>query len=176
MIGKIAIPVVLLAAGGGGTFGLMSAGVIGGGEPEEQDNSPKLVMKGEDDPFALAGADEDDGGFVYGESGDKYRVAYFSFSEDFVSNLRDSDGLIQVTLAASTKRDGRVLMWLKKHELAIRSQLLVDLADTPEEELETPEGKLKLQQRMVNSINRVLTETEGFGGVDQVYFRSLIIQ
>lgn len=174
---KLVLVLVLLAVGGGGVFGLMAAGIIGGEHEEPGDNLPKLVMKGDSDPYGAA-SESSDGGpeFVYGESGSKYRTAYFSFSDDFITNLRGSEGLIQVTLAASTQRDGRVLMWLEKHELAIRSQLLIDLADTPEEDVITPEGKARLQQRMIASINRILTETEGFGGVDRVYFRSLIVQ
>jgi len=69
-----------------------------------------------------------------------------------------------------------VLMWLKKHELAARSEILSVLSDTPEEEVLTPEGKARLQKRMTDGINKILTEAEGFGGVDNVYFRSLLIQ
>ena len=67
-------------------------------------------------------------------------------------------------------------MWLKKHELAIRSEMLKVLADTPEEDVSTMEGKEKLQKRLTGSINHVLTEEEGFGGVDAVYFKSFLVQ
>ncbi len=67
-------------------------------------------------------------------------------------------------------------MWLKKHELAIRSAVLVVLADTPEEDVFTPEGKERLQKRLTAAINQVLTDTEGFGGVDKVYFKSFLVQ
>ena len=174
---KLVMGLLLLAAGGGGVFGLMAAGVIGGHAAEKEDNSPKLVKKGEDDPYA-APAEADDGGlaYVYGEDGSEYRTTYYEFEDEFTSNLRNSDALVQLALAASTQRDGRVLMWTKKHELAIRSQLLIDIADTDEQEFVTPEGKQRLQHRMVQSINRVLTEAEGHGGIDKVYFRSLIVQ
>jgi flagellar FliL protein len=81
-----------------------------------------------------------------------------------------------MSLACSTRRDGRVLMWLKKHELAIRSRMLEVLADTPEEDVYTIEGKDRLQKRLTAAINKVLTDTEGFGGVDAVYFRSILVQ
>ena len=113
---------------------------------------------------------------VYGEGGSKYRTAYYSFAEDFTSNLRDSDGLFQVSLAASTQRDGRVLMWLHEHQLAIRSRILVELADTPEDEVMTSAGKKRLQKRLTDAVNAVLVEQEGFGGVDNVYFRTFIVQ
>jgi flagellar FliL protein len=38
------------------------------------------------------------------------------------------------------------------------------------------EGKELLQKRLAAAINKVLTDEEGFGGVDNVYFRSLLIQ
>jgi flagellar FliL protein len=67
-------------------------------------------------------------------------------------------------------------MWIKKHELAIRSGMLEVLADTPEEDVTTMEGKERLQKRLTAAINKILTQTEGFGGVDAVYFKSFIIQ
>jgi flagellar FliL protein len=45
-------------------------------------------------------------------------------------------------------------MWVKKHELAIRSEMLVVLADTPEEDAFTPEGKERLQKRLTGRSTR----------------------
>ncbi|CCA94172.1 flagellar FliL protein [Novosphingobium sp. PP1Y] len=160
-------------------FGLVQAGVIGGGHHEaKQDNNPKLIRKGEVDPYAPVSDKKEEGGAaeVDGEGGDEYRTAYYTFSEEFTSNLKNSDAMVQMALACSTRRDGRVLMWLKKHELAIRSQLLTIIADTPEENVYTMAGKEQLQKRMTAAINKVLTQKEGFGGVDAVYFRSFIVQ
>jgi flagellar FliL protein len=67
-------------------------------------------------------------------------------------------------------------MWMKKHELAIRSAMLAVLAETPEEDAYSVAGKERLQKRLTASINTVLTDTEGFGGVDAVYFRSFLVQ
>jgi flagellar FliL protein len=53
MLVKAVLGVVLVAAGGGGTFALVQSGVVGGGkEHVREDNQPKLVRKGEEDPFA----------------------------------------------------------------------------------------------------------------------------
>ncbi|AIT80640.1 flagellar basal body-associated FliL family protein [Novosphingobium pentaromativorans] len=178
-LGLILGAVGLLAVGGGGMFGLVQAGVIGGGHHEaKQDNNPKLIRKGEVDPYAPVSGKKEEGGAaeVDGEGGDEYRTAYYTFSEEFTSNLKNSDAMVQMALACSTRRDGRVLMWLKKHELAIRSQLLTIIADTPEENVYTMAGKEQLQKRMTAAINKVLTQKEGFGGVDAVYFRSFIVQ
>lgn len=176
---KIGGALALLAAGGGTVFGLVEAGVIGsGGVHEKEDNSPKLIRKGEEDPFAPKTKEKEGEGTpeVEGDGGSEYRTVYYNFTDDFTSNLKNSDGLVQVSLAASTRRDGRVLMWMKKHELAIRSAMLAVLADTPEEDVYAIEGKERLQKRLTAAINKVLTETEGFGGVDAVYFKSFLVQ
>ncbi len=177
---KILMPVGLLAVGGGGVFGLVAAGVIGGGHAEvKEDPNPKLVRKGEADPFAPVakeGEGEGGGGDVEGEGGSEFRTVYYNFPEDFTSNLRDSEALLQVNIAAATRRDYRVILWMKKHELAIRSSVLIAIADTPEEDVYSPVGKDRLQKRLTAAINKVLTGTEGFGGVDAVYFKTFIVQ
>ena len=163
----VLLAVVLAGAGGGTAFALMQAGMIGGGSrAKAHESGPQLVLKGE------AEAAEP----VHGDGGSKYRTAYYSFSEEFTSNLKDSDALVQMSLAASTHHDGRVLMWLREHELAVRSRILITLADTSEEAMYSPQGKIQLQKRLTDAVNEVLTEREGFGGVDNVYFKNFIVQ
>lgn len=180
LVKKLILPLALLGVGAGGVYGAMLAGLFGHQEEAKEDNKPKLIKKGEEDPYApkKEGAKEGEGAAaeVEGDGGSEYRTSYYTFSEDFTSNLKNSDALAQMSLACSTRRDGRVLMWLKKHELAIRSRMLEVLADTPEEDVYTIEGKGRLQKRLTTAINKVLTETEGFGGIDAVYFRSMIVQ
>ena len=181
MMVKIGAAVGLIAAGGGGAYGLFATGIIGSKAAEvKEDKNPKLIRKGEEDPFApkaKEGDAEGEGGKdVEGDGGSEYGTLYFIFAEDFTSNLKDSEALIQVSLAAATRRDYRVILWLKKHELAIRSSIIAVLADTPELEVQTVEGKERLQKRLTATINKVLTEDEGFGGVDAVYFKTFIVQ
>ncbi len=180
LVVKAGIALTLLAIGGGAAYGLQLAGVFPGASHDqvEEDTNPKLVLKGEEDPYAFSSGEAGEKAIpdVPGEGGSKYRTSYFTFSDDFTSNLKDTTGLIQVSLAVATHRDGRVLMWLKKHELAVRSAVVVVLADTPEEEVLTPKGKERLQERLTKAINDVLIEAEGFGGIDAVYFRSLLVQ
>ncbi|WP_230293652.1 flagellar basal body-associated FliL family protein [Croceicoccus sp. Ery5] len=163
--------VALLAAGGGGAYAMMRGGLIPA--HEAKDNTPRLIRKGDSDPYPAA---EDTPAEVYGDGGSEYRTAYYSFADSFTSNLKGSDGLVQLSLAASTRRDGRVLMWMQQHELAIRSSILTVLADTGEDELGTIAGKQALRKRLTAAINDELVAHEGFGGVDQVYFRSFIVQ
>lgn len=174
---KLLVGVGLLGAGGGGAYGMIQTGMLGSADRGKEDNNPRLIRKDEKDPYAPSASGKSSKvAIIYGEGGSKYRTSYFSFAEDFTSNLKHSPALVQASLAASTKRDGRVLMWLQKHELAIRSEILSVLADTPEDEVYTREGKKRLQKRLTAAINEVLSQTEGFGGVDAVHFRTFIVQ
>ena len=167
--------VAMLAIGAGGAYGAFAAGLIGG-EGEGEPDVPKLVKKGDSDPYAIPGKKKDEGSPVYGEGGSEYRVAYYSFAESFTSNLADSPALIQVELAVSTHHDGRVLAWVKNHELAIRSAILIQLAATPEADVFDAEGRKRLNVRLTKAINAVLEENEGFGGIDEVHFKGFLVQ
>ena len=169
--------VLLLAAGGGGTYAAFATGMIGGAHEEKEDKGPQYVLKGETDPYEIKSEKDSKGGkVVHGSGGSKYRTAYYEFQEEFTSNLAGGANLVQVSLAASTQKDGRVLMWIHDHELAIRSRILTELASTDIGAISSADGKAKLQKRLAAAINEELIAHEGFGGVDNVYFRSLIVQ
>ncbi|MEM7689031.1 MAG: flagellar basal body-associated FliL family protein [Pseudomonadota bacterium] len=167
--------VAMLAVGAGGAYGAFAAGLIGG-DGDGGPDLPKLVRKGDSDPYALPGKKKDEGAPVYGEGGSEYRTAYYSFSESFTSNLSDSPALIQVEVAVSTQHDGRVLAWVQNHELAIRSVILVQLAATKEADVFDVEGRKKLKERLTKAINAELEEKEGFGGIDAVHFKGFLVQ
>jgi len=178
MMVKVMACLGLVGVGGGAAYGLMLRGMIGEATHTEDDNKPKFVLKGEEDPYAppSEGHTENLGEEIDGVGGSPYRTSYYSFAEEFTSNLRSSGHFVQLSLAASTNYDGRVLMWMKKHELAIRSAILIVLADTSEEEAYSVDGKARLQKRLTAAINKVLTQNEGFGGVKDVLFKSYIVQ
>lgn len=169
---------VLLGVGAGGAYGAVAAGLLGAEPKSSEPKGPEYVLKGAEDPYAPPPGKGDKNQIkeVHGEGGSKYRTVYYSFQEGFTSNFADSAGLIQVSLAASTTRDGRVLQWLDRHELAVRSAILVELAATPEEDAYSVAGKQRMQTRLADAINKVLVEKEGFGGIDQVYFESFLVQ
>lgn len=177
MIKIILGAVLLLGVGAGGAYGAFAMGLFGNKEGAHEPDEPKLVRKDEEDPYAPAGDGKDKAAApVYGEGGSKYRTVYYSFEEPFTSNLADSAGLIQVELAVSTRHDGRVLQWVKTHELAIRSAFIAQLAATTEAEAYDVDGKKKLAARLTKAANHVLEENEGFGGIDAVHFKGFLVQ
>ncbi|MBA2918975.1 flagellar basal body protein FliL [Sphingomonas sp. MAH-20] len=168
---------VLAGAGVGGGIFLASSGMIGStkaAEPEGKD-LPKLLPKGSK-PAKKEGEEGGHGGGGESAEGPKYESSYFQMEKEFTSNLKDSVHLIQVGLAVSTPYDEKVIEHLQAHELAVRSAVLMTLADTDEEQIFTPEGKKDLQRRLAKAINDVLKEKEGFGGVANVYFTNFIVQ
>lgn len=190
----------LLMSGAGIAGGLYAAGAFGHGEekPKEDLNKPRLVLKGED-PVAIAEQfaakhGEGESAETAVPAGHKFRVpsggvdlprpkhpsdyqaTYFQLPNPFTSNLADSDSFVQIALAVSTYYDGRVLDAVKEHDTAIRSAMLLMLAQEQQLVLSTPEGKEALQKKMNKLINKVLKEKTGYGGVDNVYFTNFVIQ
>ena len=176
---KLAIgALLLLGLGAGGAYGAFAMGLIPGMDAKHEPDEPKLVLKTDTDPYPIPVSDKqkEAGVPVYGEGGSKYRTVYYSFADSFTSNLADSPGLVQVKIAVSTRRDGRVLQWVQTHELAIRSAILAQLAATTEAEAYSVEGKKRIAARLTKAINEVLEEKEGFGGIDAVHFKAFLVQ
>ncbi|BCI71343.1 flagellar basal body-associated FliL family protein [Sphingomonas sp. S17] len=111
-----------------------------------------------------------------GDGGERYASNYYEMPKDFTSNLRDSVHVIQVGLAISTPYDDTVINNLKTNDLAVRSAILMTLGDANEEQVFSSEGKRDLQRKLVNSINEILRQKEGFGGIANVYFTNFVVQ
>lgn len=184
----VGVPIALLGTGGGAAVYGMQAGWFSVKPADAHDDEPKLVPKSEEKRAGSAGGgegghgggEEASGGHgkptPKGEGGDKYASTYYPLEKEFTSNLQDSVHFVQVGIAVSTPYDERVLDNIKTHEIAIRSQVLMALGETSEEEVFTAEGKRHIQDRLAKAINAVLKEKEGFGGVSNVYFTNFIVQ
>ncbi|MCU6455070.1 flagellar basal body-associated FliL family protein [Sphingomonas sp. A2-49] len=182
--------VVLVGGGVGAGVYAASSGLVGGGHAAAvEDHGPKLVPKSEQKRAAEAGEGGEGGHGGGGESagsggkhvpsggdGDKYASNYYTMDPQFTSNLQDSVHVIQVGIAISTPYDDTVIENLKTNDIAVRSAVLLTLGDTPEEQVFTSAGKQQLQGRLVKSINGILQQKEGFGGVSNVYFTNFVVQ
>jgi flagellar FliL protein len=105
-----------------------------------------------------------------------YHATYYQIPVPFTSNLTDTDSFAQISIAVSTYYDARVTAALKTHEMALRSAILLLLAQEAETVIATPEGKQQLQAKLTTLINNVLKENTGYGGVDNVFFTNFVIQ
>ena len=196
----LVIMIVLVMCGAGAAGGLYAAGAFTHEvkKIEEDPNKPRLVLKGED-PVAIAeeftkkageGASAEEAvpaghSFRLPRGGidlprpkraEDYQATYFQLPTPFTSNLADTDAFVQISIAVSTYYDGRVVDAVKAHDLPIRSEILMMLAQEQQLVLSTPEGKEALQKHLLKIINRVLKEKTGYGGVDNVYFTNFVIQ
>lgn len=174
--------IVFVGAGVGAGIYAAGAGLAGGahkqGAPVDP-NMPQLVKKPSHGEESSHGEKKTlPMGLETDTSPDptKYKATYYSFEQPFTANMRDTDGFAQIGLGASTFYDQKVLDNLKENEMPIRSAILMVLSQQDSFTISTPEGKLKLQQDLKSAINATLKQRSGFGGVDNVYFTSMVVQ
>jgi flagellar protein FliL len=178
--------IVLLGAGVGG--GVYASGMLGAEKKHEDPNRPKLVERSEE-PVEEAGGEGGEAkeappkiGTVSVKSDTvpvdpkKFELTYVPLEQSFTANLVDGQGFVQIGLSLSTYYDGKVVSNVKRHMVPIRSAILLTLSEQDGAVLSTPQGKHALQKQLARSINRVLREKEGFGGIDNVYFTNLVVQ
>ena len=107
---------------------------------------------------------------------EKFVTSYYEFPSPFTTNLKNSRKFIQAGLGIGTQYDASVIENLKKHELAVRSEVLLILADQTEADLIGIENRKKVQDKIRDGINMILTERERFGGIENVFFTTLVMQ
>lgn len=179
----------LVLLGGGVGAGLYAAGSAHGTEEKEDPNRPKLVERSEEHAEEAEGEGGHGGKEAPPKVGTisvvsdtqavdpkKFEITYYPLEQNFTSNLSDGAGFVQVGLSLSTYYDGKVIANLKRQAVPIRSEILMILSEQDGIALSTLQGKQMLQTRLTKGINRVLREHEGFGGIDNVYFTTLVIQ
>ena len=106
----------------------------------------------------------------------KYEITYYPVEQAFTTNLADGSGFLQIGISLSTYYDGKVIANIRRQEVPIRSAVLMVLAEQDPALLSTSHGKQQLQRQLTGAINGVLRDKEGFGGIYNVYFTSMVIQ
>ncbi|MEP2101888.1 MAG: flagellar basal body-associated FliL family protein [Parasphingorhabdus sp.] len=163
---------VAIVGGGGAAGGFYVAGSMGGENHEPEDpNKPKIILKD-----GTAVSEKEAKTAMPTENESKFKVTYHQIEQPFTSNLSHSESFAQMSLAISTYYDERVFENVTEHEIALRSAVLLELGQQDPIELETPVGKVKLKAKLRDVINTTLKEKAGFGGIEDVYFTSLVIQ
>jgi flagellar protein FliL len=193
-IGKIAIlavgAVALIGGGVGAGLYASGSGLIGGHKAAAAAPGPHLVPKSEQKRPSKDGKGEgghgggegeaktEDHGMPTppGEGGERYASNYYAMEKEFTANLQDSVHFLQIGIAVSTPYDDTVIQNLKTNDIAVRSAVLMTLGDTTEDQVFTSDGKQGLAKKLAASINKVLKEKEGFGGISNVYFTNFVVQ
>ena len=178
----------IVLIGGGVGAGVYASGSMAGEVKHEDPNRPKLVERSKEPEEASDGGEGGEAkeapkvGTVSVKSDTvvvdpkKFEPTYLPIEQSFTANLADGQGFVQVGLSLSTYYDGRVISNVKRHSVPIRSAVLMVLSEQDAAVLSTPPGKHGLQKQLTQSINKVLREKEGFGGIDSVYFTNLVVQ
>lgn len=109
-------------------------------------------------------------------SREQYVTSYFEFPGNFTTNMRGSRRFVQMSIGLATQYDKRVIENVQKHEVAIRSEVLVVLAEQGEAEISGVENRRRIQNQIRDSINRVLLDRTEFGGIENVYITALVMQ
>ena len=175
--------------GGGVGAGIYASGAGLAGEAKHEDpRRPKLVLRtehaeeaGEEGHGESKGPGRREGTISVAKDDApvdprKYQVVYYPIEQNITANLADGGGFAQLGLSVSTYYDSRVGDNLERQMVPVRSAILMVMSDQQAAVLATPEGKQMLQRQLTKAINGVLREREGFGGIDNVYFTSMVVQ
>ena len=75
-----------------------------------------------------------------------------------------------------THYDSRVFDNVKKHEFALRSAMLDVMRQTTEADVTKPDFRKELASKLKDVLNELLEKFEDFGGIEDVFFTSFVMQ
>jgi len=170
----ILLLVVLAVIGGGAAGGYYALFGFGDHAEEEDADQPQLVVR---EGVSSAAADRARERARSGHADPRvFQSTYIPLEGNFTSNLSGGDAFVQIGIGLSTYYDEKVTDAVHRHEMAIRSAILMTLSEADPVDIMSLSGKERLKQTLKNAINNVLTNREGFGGIDDVYFTSFVTQ
>ena len=108
--------------------------------------------------------------------GQKFDQLYNEMERSFTVNLSGSKQFCQFTMGFMTHYDQRVVDHVYKHELAMRSAIIMEVSTYSMDELTTVTDKQKLANSIKTRMNNVLIGYEDFGGIEEVFFTEFVIQ
>ncbi len=106
----------------------------------------------------------------------RFEKNYMQLDKELMTNITDSKKVMVVQIALMTHYDSRVFDNVKKHEFALRSAMLDVMRQTTESETKKPEFRKELAAKLKETMNGLLEEYEDFGGIEEVFFTSFVMQ
>ena len=103
-------------------------------------------------------------------------TSYYTFADNFTTNLNKSKQFLQVSVGVSTQYDETVIENVEKHQMALRSEVLGVIGAFSVDDIEGKTGRDNLANRIKDAVNIKLEDLEGFGGVEGVHFQSFVLQ
>lgn len=136
----------------------------------------KSLEQGAADPKAEASAAEPQRKAKTSPELQRFENSYMELEKPLVSNLTNTRKVIQLNLAIMTHYDERVFKNAKKHEFALRSVALDTMRQMTEADLVKPEFRKELAAKIREEMNALLQKYEDFGGIEEVFFTSFVVQ
>jgi len=106
----------------------------------------------------------------------RFEYTYMQVEREFLVNLSSSKKVMSVQLAVMTHYDERVFENVKKHDFALRSVVMDVMRQTQEADIIKPDFRKELAQKIRDAMNTLLEKYEDFGGIEEIYFTSFIVQ
>ena len=107
---------------------------------------------------------------------ERFEKSYMELEKPLVSNLTGTRKVVQLNAAIMTHYDERVFKNAKKHEFALRSVTLDVMRQVTEADMAKPEFRKELAGKIREEMNALLQKHEDFGGIEEVYFTSFVVQ
>lgn len=105
-----------------------------------------------------------------------FETNYYEFPEPLTTNLRGSRRFLQVGIGMSTQYDQQVITNVENHAMALRSDMLAVISGFSEEDVAGKDGRALLSLTLKDAVNERLEQLEGFGGIEDVFFPSFVLQ
>jgi flagellar FliL protein len=100
---------------------------------------------------------------------------YIELKPPFVVNLPGRPSLLQIGVSVRVRSD-EMVEFINHNDPMIRHNLLDLLSGVDAKTLKARESKENLQAEMLAELNRVVTELQGPGEVEALYFTSFVMQ
>ncbi len=106
----------------------------------------------------------------------RFENTYLEIDKEFMTNITNSKKIMVVKIAVMTHYDSRVFDNVKKHDFAIRSAVLVVMSQSTEVDVAKPDLRSELAAKIKVVMNDMLMKYEDFGGIEDVFFTSFVMQ
>ena len=106
----------------------------------------------------------------------RFENTYLEIDKEFMTNITSSKKIMVVKVAVMTHYDSRVFDNVKKHEFAIRSAVLDVMRQSTEADVAKQDFRVELAAKIKVVMNDMLMKYEDFGGIEDVFFTSFVMQ
>jgi len=132
-----------------------------------------FLMGGEED----AGEEADEEAVEEVVEEEKLPAVYHPLKPVFVVNLPPGGKakMLQISIQVMS-RDPALVEFLKHNDPMIRNTLLVLLGNQEDSKIRDRKGKEKLQQDVLNAVNKIVKDQEGPSEAEAVFFTSFVMQ